>query len=125
MDYYKYQDIETPLGKALRYVEADQGCAIREVSLTDKGRLASNFKHPIWSLMLAEGQVDYDSIEEVEPITKDEFDHVWTEHLISREAQWAASKRNSPVGNPVTGYIERFYPQGVIVDLGGDVLGVA
>jgi hypothetical protein len=125
MRYYKYWDVYGPLGEALRFVEAEHGVAIREVESNDNRRLASNFKHSRWSLMLAEGQVDYDSIQEVEPITKEEFDRVWKAHLASREGEWEAAKGNLPVGTHVAGYIERFYPQGVIVDLGGGILSVA
>jgi hypothetical protein len=125
MKYYKYQDNYGPLGEAITYVEVENGVTLRQITLSDQDCHGSNVKSLPWGLILADQQVDYDSIEEVTPISKDKFDGVWKHHLANREPAWVEAKNRLPVGTSVSGYIEIFYPQGVIIDLGADALGVA
>lgn len=126
MKYYKYENVyDHPLGKAMTYLETDRGVAIREITTNGKSWMGSNVKYPPWGVGLPEGQVDYDAIEDVIPITQEEFDGIWKEHLKSREAVWANTKRAYPLQTIVNGHILIFFPQGVIVDLGGEAIGVA
>jgi hypothetical protein len=108
LNYYKYQDDYTPLGDAVTFVDH-----------------ASNMKNPPWSLILPEKRVDYDFIPEVTRISKEEFDNVWSMNLSSRSRAWLETKAKYVLRARVSGYIEIFFPQGVIVDLGNDALGVA
>ena len=125
MKYYKYQDDDGPLGAAMTYVEVDNGRAWRQITVNAIGSQASNAKYPQWGMTLIDQLVDYDSIEEVTPIDKSEFDRIWNEHLASRAVEWNETKSTYLIGKAISGYLEVFYPQGVIVDLGDDALGVA
>ncbi len=72
--------------------------------------------------------IDYAPLVEegdVTAISQQEFQAVWNQYLALRQKGWNAAKLNYPVGLPVQGAIKIFFPQGVIVDLGDDVLGVA
>lgn len=129
MKYYKYADTEdnysfVPPG-AMIYIETKNGWTIRQLTCGDSTIMASNVKHPRWGLVLPDQEGDYDSFDEVIPISKEEFDQIWNAHLQAREPKWNAVKQVHPVGMDVNGFIEIFYPQGVIVRLGGDALGVA
>ena len=125
MKYYKYQDVESLIGSGIRYVEAEDGWAIRELTVAGDAFLASNIKYPGWGLLMAEGQVDYDSIEEVSEIEPSEFEQVWRTHLTRNAGRWLITKLAYSIGTQVKGHIAIFYPQGVIVDLGDAVVGVA
>src|SRR5262249_50095856 len=115
--YYKYRD-ETVIGAGTRYVEAVDGVAFREVTVVVGDIIVgSNLKYPHWSFWLAEGDADYDSIEEVEAIEKGEFELVWQRHLACNAGRWAMTKAAYAVEAKVAGYLAVFYPQGAIVDL--------
>jgi hypothetical protein len=124
MKYYKYDEEESPIG-GVTYVEAEDGCAIRQLIVNGEQRIASNIKNPPWDLVLPEGEVEYDDIEEVTAISKAEFDDVWEAHLQANQPRWTAVKQSYPIGLRVTGAILMFLSQGVIVDLGENALGVA
>jgi hypothetical protein len=98
---------------------------LRQITVGGEGVLASNVKHPRWGLSLAEGLVDYDSIDEVSRITRAEFDEVWNANLASHTTQWGRAKAAYRIGTTVYGFIELFYPQGVVVNLGNGALGIA
>ncbi|HEY9282445.1 MAG TPA: hypothetical protein VIP46_03230 [Pyrinomonadaceae bacterium] len=125
MKYYKYQDEESLIGSGVRYVEAEDGRSFREITASRDSFLASNIKYPRWGLMMSEGQVDYDSIEEVVEIERGEFEQVWGAHLVQNSGRWLVTKLGHEIGAHVKGHIAIFYPQGVLVDLGDAVLGVA
>jgi hypothetical protein len=124
MIYYKYQDEYSPIGAGMTYVETDERLAYRQITVNGEKYLMSNIDYPEWGPMLAEGEFD-PRIEELEEITKQEFDAVWTSHLVNDQIHWSYTKRSYPVGMEVTGYIRIFYPQGVIVNLEENRLGVA
>jgi hypothetical protein len=125
MKYYKYQDDNGPLGKAVTYFEVSEGCAFKQLTIGSQEGQASNVNHPIWGMMLTDQEADYGALPDVTPIGKDEFDRVWNTHLASRSKEWAETKRRLPIGKEASGFVEVFYPHGVIVDLGDSALGVA
>ena len=126
MRCYKYTDEDSPIGNGTTYIETDDGCAIRQITVNRDEYIASNLPYPPWSLCLAEGQIDYDALEDaVTEISQAEFEAIWQTHLAKHQSQWLASKRTYPVGSAVQGWIELFFPQGVIVNLGDGTLGVA
>jgi hypothetical protein len=130
MKYYKYLDEESSIENGIRYIETLDGVSIREVTTNGTDYWASNAYYPGDGVTMGEGQYDYDALAledwaMVTPISKQEFDQTWNAHLKAREPQWNAVKQVHPVGMDVNGFIEIFYPQGVIVRLGGDALGVA
>ena len=122
--YYKYVDTYGPPNGTV-YFESENGWVLRQTMVGDHEIIASNVKHPIWGLGLADQQGDYDAIEEVIPIAQAEFDQVWAEHLYQHQAQWAEAKLCHLLGALVHGKIEIFYPQGVIINLSDTALGVA
>jgi hypothetical protein len=75
--------------------------------------------------MLADQPIDWDAVDEVTPVTREAFDAVWQAHLQLYRAQLITAKEAYPLGASVEGTIAIFYPQGVIIDLGKQVLGVA
>ena len=125
MKYYKYADEYSEIAPGMVYLETNDGCAIRQITFNGKEYLSSNRKYPNGSMGLAEGQTDFDIIEEIIPISKQEFDEIWNTHLAIHQNEWNATKEAYSIGKEVKGVIEIFFPQGVIVDLGGDALGVA
>jgi hypothetical protein len=126
MKYYKYDNEETGIDGAVTYIETEDGVHIRQITSNGIEVIASNVMQPNGQMDLAEGSIDYEEIlDEVTAISKDEFDHVWNAWLSTRETQWQQTKQAHPVGQAVEGLIVLFYPQGVIVNLGNQVLGVA
>ena len=127
MNYCKYDDEYSPLAPGTEYLEINENWANRQITFNGEEYLASNYIHPRWGIMLADGELDYDELVregEVTPITKDEFEAVWQAHLALHQAEWEAAKRSYQIGTSVDGWIKIFYPQGVIVFL-GNALGVA
>ena len=126
MKYYKYDNEETGIEGAITYIETEDGVHIRQITSNGIEVLASNVMQPGGQMWLAEGAIDYDEIlDEVTALSKDEFDHVWNAWLATRGTQWQQTKQIYPIGKAVEGLIVVFYPQGVIVNLGNEVLGVA
>lgn len=125
MKYYKYDDGYRLVEDGITYVEVDDGWAVRQITVSEEGIYASNVSYPPWGLILADQSIEYDEIEEVIPIGQQEFDEVWHQHLEQRQVIWNEAKAAYPVGRLAQGYIELFFPQGVIVNLGEGVLGVA
>ncbi len=127
MKYYKYNDDNDLIGESgIRYVEAREGVAIREVTVFSKFRIGSNIAYPGLGIVLAEGACDYDGcFPDVTPITADEFEREWASHLEADAGRWGFLKAAFEIGRSVTGRIRWFLPMGVIVDFGDGVLGVA
>lgn len=126
MKYYRYQEPEDhPIGGGTTYVETEDGCAIRQITVHLGRYFASNINYPHWGLWLAEGCIDYDAIEEATSIGRQAFEDVWQGHLQQHRHRWNTVKQVYSIGTPAIGGILIFYPQGVIVDLGDNVLGVA
>lgn len=126
MKYYKYADDYSPISGGTTYIETDDGLAIRQITVNGDRYIVSNLRHPPWGLMLAEGRIDYDSLgDNVVEISPTEFETIWNTHLAKHYPQWQVHKRTYPVGAAVQGWIEIFYPQGVIVYLNDGTRGVA
>lgn len=125
MKYYKYADDYGPLENATSYVEADNMITLRQVTIGSDDVIISCHKHLQWGFQLAEKPVNYDTIVQVSKIEKTEFDIVWLRCLAQHTENWETTKSLFPLGQSVAGHIEIFYPQGVIINLGDNVLGVA
>jgi hypothetical protein len=124
MIYYKFQDEFSEIDGGVTYVETQESVAYRQITVNGEKYLMSNLNYPQWGMMLPEGEID-PHIDEVDEITKQEFDAVWNSHLMDHQDQWHQTKQRYPRGTEVTGYIQTFYPQGVIVNLGENDLGIA
>lgn len=124
--YFKYEDPDSFVGGGTRFVEADDGVAVREVTVRGNCYLGSNLYYPHWGVMLAEGKTDYESIDVVQEVTQTEFEHHWEKLLAADAARWEIIRVAYSIGTPVQGYVEVIQPLGVIINLGdGAVLGVA
>lgn len=120
MRYYKGDDPESPIGEGIIYLEVMEGYPVRQITVTDTQRLSSNR-----DFMMGHGQTDFDEVEEALPISKEEFDLVWSRHLEAHREEWERAKDRYPIGTPVEGVLKVFFPQGVIVELEQTVHGVA
>jgi len=125
MKYYKYQDEFSPIDSGVTYIETTEGIVYRQITVNGEKYLMSNINYPEWGMMMAEGRIDYTDIEEVQEISKAEFDSFWNTYLSDHQAHWDLTKQKYSSGSAVTGHIQIFYPQGVIVNLDEDSLGVA
>ena len=124
MIYYKYDDKYSPIGSGITYVETNEGLAYRQITVNGEKFMMSNFSDPEWGLILPEGEFAPRD-DEAKIITKQEFDGVWSSHLMRHQVKWNNTKQKYPTGTEITGYIQIFYPQGVIVNLDEHSLGVA
>ena len=128
MKYYKYRDPDDVVGmdNPVTYIETEDGGAIRQITTNGTTFIASNVVQPDGGMYLADKVIDYESLgDEVTPITKQEFEAVWQAHATLRQNEWNNAKQIYSLGMAIHGYLEIFYPQGVIVNLGNNVLGVA
>ena len=121
---YKYQDAYSPIQNAITYIETLDGSVLRQITVNTNECIASNLYHPKWGLVLAEGYVDYDSIAEVELITENDFEEIWSRALKENQRAWEETKSSYPVGSYLIGKIAIFYPQGIIIRIGDNALGV-
>lgn len=125
--YYRFHDALNPIGPAVTYIEAIDGWHLREISRGEKDVLACNVRHPQWGLVLCDDQGDYSEPDEKlgpEEITASEFEQVWGEHLRGRAEEWKRVRKRHPVGTRVEGKLAGYYPQGIVVDLGDEALGL-
>jgi hypothetical protein len=123
MEYYKYHDEYSDIAPAMTYLEVEGEWALRQITFNGERYLTSNV-----DMDLPEKEADYHALVEegeVIPISKQEFDSVWNAHLALRQNQWETAKRAYPIDKAVQGSLKLFFPQGVIVNLDGGVLGVA
>jgi hypothetical protein len=126
MKYYKYDDIYNDIVEnGVTYLETEDGYTFRQITVNDNEYMASNILYPEWGMFLAEGQIDYDTIEEVINISKEEFEQVWNSYLDKRINNWQKTKSEYPINKSIQGIIQIFYPQGVIVRADNNVLGLA
>jgi hypothetical protein len=125
MIYYKYDDEYSPIDGGATYIETDEGIAYRQITVNGEKYVMSNINYPEWGMMLAEGKIDYTAIDELQEISQKEFDDIWNAHLIDHQTQWNDTKERYTRGRQVTGYIQLFYPQGIIVNFDEHSLGVA
>jgi hypothetical protein len=125
MNYYKFNDEYSPVDGGITYIEVIDDCTYRQITVNGDKYIMSNRRFQGWGFWLAEGEIEYDPADEVKEISKDEFESIWNNHLDFHRSQWDNTKQKYKVGNAITGHIEVFYPQGVIVNLDEESLGVA
>lgn len=130
MKYYKYadDDVFTHKGnvvEATTYLEVDDNCPYRQITVGGGQSISSNINHPKWGIELGDQCADLDDAEGVISISEEEFYAVWHLHLAQHQQQWEAAKAQHPLGKAIFGTMLIFYPQGVLVDLGPNAVGVA
>ena len=116
MQYYQYNDQDETFGHGFTYIEVDHNQVLRQLSLFDSRTITSNVKHPVWGFILTDQPLDAQATEFLSPIEQDRFEALWQQHLNQHLRQWHQIKTNYPTGSNFEGYIEVFYPQGVIIN---------
>jgi hypothetical protein len=123
MRYFKYFDDYT-IENGFRYIEIDEnGTSFREITFNGNILIASNILYPFKGMFLADQP--YEEIEDLEDISNDEFEEIWSKSLLQNKAEWESAKLNYPINSEVSGSIVCFYPQGVILHLVSSILGIA
>ena len=113
---YPFEDLDIDV----EYYEMLGDGALRQLTIMNGKPSSSNI-----DLHLASSSFEISEDEEdVERITKEEFDAVWNAHLENYRDQWEHAKALYPIGTDVMGVLRIFFPQGAIVKL-KDALGVA
>lgn len=109
---------------------SDELLVMREVVSNGGEHVGSNRPDADGFFFLPDGP---DSIDNVDPlgeipvveIDDAEFEAAWAAHCAAYRERWERAKREYPLGAPVAGKIEIFYPQGTIIGAGDGVFGVA
>ena len=123
--YLRFEDKENLLGSEVTYFETKNGWPLRQITVIgEKDYIMSSAVHPEHGLVLSDKSVD-STIRHVTQIKQEEFENVWNKYLINDSRKWDMSKASNPIESDVAGVIRVFYPQGVIVDLENDVIGIA
>ncbi len=98
------------------YFEADDEGVVYRQMLLEEGKASriSNVKKD--EFFLAEHKLALDD-PELEPIPQATFEAIWDELIKEQLPDWLETKRTFPRGTKVIGYLEVFYPHGVIVSI--------
>jgi hypothetical protein len=125
MRHIKYDD-DYLFPDGVTYIELDdEGWALRRIIKADDHILLSgisDFKDDI----LPEGTFDIDELGfVVDIISHEEFEAEWDKGLSLHDTIWKISQKAYPTGTVVQGKLLLFYPQGVIVEIDKDTIGLA
>ncbi|WP_051271431.1 hypothetical protein [Shimazuella kribbensis] len=124
MEYFRFED-DDPNG--ITYIESEDGYAVRQITVTNNKYIASNRRNKEYGYWLAEGLIDGKEAADfgVDKIDKSQFEGVWDAYRAELLQDWQKTKDTFPIGQVVEGYIQVFYPQGVIIQISGSVVGLA
>ncbi len=106
------------------YIEVKDGYAARQIMKNDKRYIASNREDSQMEFFLAEGEIKVSEIEGVDIIDKLEFENIWNEHLKRLYPKWVKIKETFIPDMTVEGKIKVIYPQGIILEVSNNVIGV-
>lgn len=123
--YFKYNDDEI---NGVVYLEIDhENYAVKQILVTHDKIVASNRKDGEYHFYLAEGPIDCSEISDYggSQINDEEFYSVWNQYLKTLVLDWNITKKLFPIGKRIEGLIEVLYPQGILVAILPDVIGVA
>jgi hypothetical protein len=122
--YFKWDD-DNLLGTT--YIEIEDGYAIKQITKTPNKYIASNRKDNEQHFYLAEGLIDINEIIEWggSEIDDRQFFIIWNKYRNENIDKWNQAKESYPIGAEIKGLIEVFYPQGVIINVSEDVIGIA
>lgn len=123
--YFRWDD-DDYIGGTI-YIEIDDGYATKQIAVTPNKYIASNRKDEEHHFYLAEGLVEIDEIIEYggSEINEEQFFSVWYTYRNDLIDKWNETKEKFPIGVEIEGIIEVFYPQGVIINVSQDVIGIA
>ena len=122
--YYSWDD-EDYIG-GTTYIEIDDGYATKQIAITPNKYIASNRKDKEHHFYLAEGLVDINEIIEYggSEISEKYFYGVWNAYKNTLINIWNETKERFPLGDEIEGVIEVFYPQGIVITISQDVIGI-
>ncbi len=124
MQYCKY--IHCSEGyKEETYLEVDQDCVLRQISKINNEFISSNRKNYKYDFWLTEGEFSVDKVDSITIISKEEFEVIWNRNNEAYSELWKGIKNRYKINDNVDGYIEVFYPQGVIISVDEVTLGIA
>lgn len=104
------------------YFEIDHdGTVYRQITIINDRTIISNRPYEVEHFCLSETNIDFVPEDE---ITKQEFELKWENENQTYLDIWKRTKKNIIVGTVVEGTIECIYPQGIIINLQGDIYGV-
>ena len=122
LKYYKYKErIDGLLGYT--YIEAEHNDVLRQISKFDNKIISSNMKDEKFHFCLCDQEIDL-SNEAYIPITQEAFDLIWLENINKNKLKWKNIKDKYKIGEMINGSIEVFYPQGVIISINDDTIGI-
>lgn len=124
MRYFK-EETDVPLEDSTTYYETDEGTVIRQLTANESRTIGSNREDPECGMWLADIPIDPEEMDDLVPINKEEFESVWSRHLETHREEWEKVKDRNPIGSLVEGFLNVFYPHGVIIDLEEGGHGVA
>lgn len=124
--YFKWDDDDDDL-RGTTYIETDDGIALKQIAVTSTKYIASNRKDEEYHFYLSEGIIDVNEIMEYggSEISESKFYSVWNKFREGLIDNWIRTKEKYPVGSIIDGIIEIFYPQGVIIHIAQDIIGIA
>jgi hypothetical protein len=124
--YYKWDDDDEDL-RGTTYIEIDDGVASKQIAVTPNKYISSNRKDEEHHFYLSEGKIDINDIIEYggSEISGKQFYSVWNKYREGLIDNWNRTKEKFPVGSEIDGIIEVFYPQGVIINISQDIIGIA
>jgi oligoendopeptidase F len=117
--------IQNNIHKQSWYFEVSEvGTVFRQI-LLEQGKESKVSNQKKYDFFLSETELDLeDPI--LRRIAKEEFERVWNEVNKDQEDIWNKKKEIIKCGTKIKGFIEVFYPQGVVVNIPEyDVLGLA
>lgn len=123
--YFSWDDDDYIRGTT--YIEIEDGYATKQIAVTQNKYIASNRKDEDHHFYLAEGLLDVNEIidDGGTEISEEQFYGIWNKCRDGLINKWNLIKVKFPIGLEVEGKIEVFYPQGVIVNIFENVIGVS
>src|SRR5699024_9501655 len=109
------------------YIEVDNGYATKQIAVTSNKYIASNRKDETHHFYLTEGIIDVNNMIEFggSEINEKQFYCIWNKYRDGLIDNWNLTKERFPIGSEIEGIVEAFYPQGIIVNISQNVIGIA
>lgn len=123
--FFKWNDDDI---KGTTYIEIDDdNIASKQIAVTSNKYIASNRKDEEHHFYLAEEKIDVNDIIDFggSEISESQFYNIWNKYREGLSDNWHQTKENFPIGSEIEGIIEVFYPQGVIISISQDIIGIA
>ncbi|MCA1032880.1 hypothetical protein LCL95_17865 [Bacillus timonensis] len=121
--FFKWYDDDL---KGTTYIEIDNDVASKQIAVTSNKYIASNRKDEEHHFYLAEEKIDENEIIDFggSEISENQFYNIWNKFRDELCDNWHQSKEKFPIGSEIEGIIEVFYPEGVIIGISPDIIGI-